>query len=297
VRIERRLEAFVPAHLSGFFEVCPSPRPEKMGSRNGGPCLQAGVVTRLEVREGRGVRILVNGRRREARTSLYVARSLLQRAGRRLCLKVEHEVAVPVGAGYGASGAGALGLALTLGRVLGMRKEEAVREAHVAEVRNLTGLGDVGAQARGGLVIGVEPGAPPYGRWRRIRVPPGMRVVSCTLGELSTRHILSDPEVRSRSRRLGRKALRKVLAHPTLTTFLRASLEFAEGLGLLDGELREVRELFLKMGAVEATQTMLGRGIFGFVPEERARRMVEELSASLGRVVCCPVSGRGAHLL
>jgi len=296
------LQAFVPAHLSGFFEICPSSRPERMGSRNGGPCLRVGVLTRLRVEEGKGeVRILLNGRRSEARTSLHVARSLLSRGGGGLSLLVEHRLQVPLGAGYGASGAGALGLALTLCKALGIRgwRREAVREAHVAEVRNLTGLGDVGAQAWGGMVIGERPGAPPYGSWRRIPVPRGMKVVSCTLGELSTRKALSDPELRERSRRLGRRALEELLARPTLPTFLRVSSEFAEGLGLMDGELREVRDLFLREGALGATQTMLGRGIFGFVREERVRRLVEELSGSVGEraVVSSAVDPRGARLL
>jgi pantoate kinase len=298
----RRLQAFVPAHLSGFFEICPSRHPKRMGSRNGGPCLQVGVLTRLEVREGgRGVRILINGKRSEAKTSLYVARSLLSQTSEELSLRVEHEVQVPVGAGYGASGAGALGLALTLSRALGLRawRREAVQEAHVAEVRNLTGLGDVGAQARGGMVIGERPGSPPYGSWRRIPIPREMRVVSCTLGELSTKKALSDPELRKRSRKLGRRAVEELLAHPSLRTFLRVSSEFAEGLGLLDEELREVRNLFLREGAVGATQTMLGRGIFGFVREDRLERLVKELSGSVGEraVVWSAIDPRGARLL
>ncbi|MEM2978042.1 MAG: hypothetical protein QXM46_01985 [Candidatus Hadarchaeales archaeon] len=299
---EGEIKTFVPAHLSGFFEVCPSPRPERMGSRNGGPCLEVGVLTRLRVREGRGgMRILINGRRREARTSSYVARSLLARAGGKLHLEVEHEVQVPMGAGYGASGAGALGLALALCRKLGLRawRREAVREAHVAEVRNLTGLGDVGAQAWGGLVVGVRPGAPPYGSWRRIPVPTKTWVVSCTLGELSTREVLSDPELKERARMLGRKALEKLLAEPKVDTFLRVSLEFAEGLGLLDRELREVVSLFTQLGALGASQTMLGRGVFGFVHEQGVEKMVEELSGSLGKgaVLRSRVDPTGARLL
>lgn len=290
------LQAFVPAHLSGFFEVCPSPKPERMGSRNGGPCLEVGVLTRVRVGEGRGgVRIFINGRRREARTSSYVARSLL--GGKKLSLEVRHEVQVPLGAGYGASGAGALGLALALSRRLGLRREEAVREAHVAEVRNLTGLGDVGAQALGGLVVGVRPGAPPYGLWRRIPVPRGIWVVSCTLGGLSTREVLSDPELKERARALGRRAVRRVLADPTMGTFLRASREFAEGLGLLDRELRELVDLFVQLGALGASQTMLGRGVFGFVPEGELGKLVEELSGSLGTVVRSRISRKGARLL
>lgn len=299
--MERELRAFVPAHLSGFFEVCPSPRPERMGSRNGGPCLEVGVLTKVRLEEGTGVEIFIDGKKVEAKTSSYVARSFLERAKQGFHLRIEHHLQVPMGAGYGASGAGALGTALALSKGFGIRawKREAVRMAHVAEIRNLTGLGDVGAQAKGGLVIGVRPGAPPYGSWRRIAVPRGMWVVSCTLGGISTKEILSDPAMKDRARSLGKEAVEKVLAHPSVKTFLEASLEFAEGLGLMDGELREMVELFRKLGAIGASQTMLGRGVFGFFPEENLERRVEELSASLGKgtLIKSRISRRGAHLL
>lgn len=299
--MEGELKAFVPAHLSGFFEVCPSPRPERMGSRNGGPCLEVGVLTRVRVEEGRGMEVLVNGKRVAAKTSSYVARSFLERVEREFRLRIEHRLQVPMGAGYGASGAGALGVALALSRGLGMRawKREAVRMAHVAEIRNLTGLGDVGAQAKGGLVIGVRPGAPPYGSWRRIAVPKEMWVVSCTLGGISTRKILSDPEMKDRARSLGKRAMERVLAHPSVKTFLEASLEFAEGLGLMDGELREMVGLFKSLGAMGASQTMLGRGVFGFFRGENLERRVEELSSSLGKgvLIRSRISPRGARLL
>ncbi|TDA30591.1 MAG: hypothetical protein DSO03_06110, partial [Hadesarchaea archaeon] len=95
--MEGELRAFVPAHLSGFFEVCPSPRPERMGSRNGGPCLEVGVLTKVRLEKGKGVEIFIDGKKAEARTSSYVARSFLENAEEEFHLRVEHHLQVPMG--------------------------------------------------------------------------------------------------------------------------------------------------------------------------------------------------------
>ena len=65
---------------------------------------------------------------------------------------VEHHVEVPLGAGFGTSGAAALSLALALNEALslGLSKIEAAQLAHVAEVECKTGLGTVIAETFGG---------------------------------------------------------------------------------------------------------------------------------------------------
>jgi len=46
----QKASAFVPAHISGFFQVCDeSPELEQKGSRNCGPCIDVGVLTKVEV--------------------------------------------------------------------------------------------------------------------------------------------------------------------------------------------------------------------------------------------------------
>jgi len=73
---------------------------------------------------------------------------------------IKHSINVPIGAGFGTSGAAALSLALALNEVfdLGMSKIEAAQLAHIAEVECKTGLGTVAAETFGGLEIRVKPG-------------------------------------------------------------------------------------------------------------------------------------------
>jgi pantoate kinase len=301
----RVASALVPGHISGFFQVCDEAKElERRGSRNCGPCIDAGVVTEVSARpaDRRRIRITVNGEREpRAKTTSRVVEQILRLAPEPVEVTVNHEVGIPIGAGYGASGAGALGAALALSEALNLRlpREQLVRIAHVAEVACLTGLGDVGAQARGGLVIGLEPGAPPHGRWGLIRTPSDMRVVCCTLGQLATEEVLRDEELKERSRKLGGYALKELMKDPTPENFMLVSYEFSESLGLLDDELRALVRAAIKAGAIGASQVMLGRAVFALAREktlEEVKRAFSDISGPEA-VLVTSIDGKGARLL
>ncbi len=301
----RVASAFVPGHISGFFQVCDEARElERKGSRNCGPCIKAGVITEVSVRPAsrRGIKIVVNGEEAPwAKTTSTVVEQILRLIPEPIEVTVSHEVKVPIGAGYGASGAGALGTALALSEALNLRlpRERLVAIAHIAEVTCLTGLGDVGAQACGGLVMGLEPGAPPYGRWGQIQIPSDVRVICCTLGQLLTEEILRDEELKKRSKELGGHALRKLVDDPTPKNFMRISQEFSESLGLLDDELRALVRAAIKAGAIGASQVMLGRAVFALATEktlEKVKRAFSDI-CSPEAVIVTDIDTEGARLL
>ncbi len=268
------VSAFVPAHISGFFQPCDANVPERTGSKNCGPCLDRGVVTEVKAEKSDReiVKILINGKRAtDAKTTLAAVRQVEVLACSSLKVEISHSCQVPVGAGYGASGAGALGTALALAKALGLRvsRNKVVAAAHVAEVVSYTGLGDVGAQAVGGLVMGLAPGAPPFGKWRRIRFPSRVKVVCATLGPIPSKNFLSDSSFRLRASEFGRVAFNEVLRHPDIRRFILASRNFSEKLGLMDAELQELVETAEKAGAIGASQAMIGRSVFAFTAEKK----------------------------
>ena len=300
----RKASAFVPAHISGFFQVCDeSPEFERRGSRNCGPCIDAGVLTKVKVESTARTSISVyinNERAPGAKTTLAAAENLLNLVHEPLEVTVAHSCQVPIGAGYGASGAGALGVTLALSKALGfdLPRERLIAIAHVAEVTCCTGLGDVGAQALGGLVIGLEPGAPPHGRWERIRLPKYVKVVCGTFAGLPTTKLLREEGFRERSKRLGGLAMKKLLEKPTPQNFMKVSREFAEALGLLDDELRALIEAVSKAGAIGVSQVMLGRAAFALVKEEKLEQVRRAFLEFLepGAVIVANISGRGTAL-
>ena len=266
--------AFVPAHISGFFQPCDADTPERTGSRNCGPCLNLGVATEVKVEKSgrKGTKVFIDGKRApEAKTTLAAVKRLLNMEHGSFNIEVNHTCQIPVGAGYGASGAGALGTVLALSKALGLRmsRQKLVAAAHVAEVICYTGLGDVGAQAIGGLVMGLEPGAPPHGRWRRIKVPRGVKIICATLGPIPSKDFLSNAKFRGHASEFGGVALDKILKQPDLPSFVSASRDFADKLGLLDDELLELAEAAEKAGAIGASQAMIGRSVFALVSEKR----------------------------
>jgi pantoate kinase len=270
----KKASAFVPGHISGFFQVCEASDLERKGSRNCGPCIDIGVTTRVEVRpsDRTKVKIFINDKQAlEAQTSFVAAEQILRDAPKPSDVVIKHYSQVPIGAGYGASGAGAFGVTLALPKALGITisKTEAARVAHVAEVTCGTGLGDVGAQMTGGLVIGIEPGAPPHGGWQRISVQNDIRIVCGTLGPLSTKELLRDKKILERSKKYGRIALKKLLSSPEIKNFVDVSSEFAESMGLLDDDMRALMEAATSAGAMGASMVMLGKAVFAPVEKEK----------------------------
>jgi pantoate kinase len=267
----RKAAAFVPGHISGFFQICDEAGElERVGSRNCGPCINTGVLTEIaaDPNERLNVEVFINGRRApEAHTTLAVVRQILPMVPEPSRVVIKHSAQVPIGAGYGASGAGALGAAFALSKAfnLGLTRPEIIEIAHVAEVSCRTGLGDVGAQAIGGLVIGLEPGAPPYGKWQQISLERDVKIVCATLAPLSTKELLDDPKLRDRSRKFGLIAMKNLLKKPTIQNFMKVSHDFSEGLELLDDQLRKLIGAANSAGAIGASMAMLGRAVFALV--------------------------------
>ena len=127
----------------------------------------------------------------------------------------------------------------------------------MAEVEAGTGLGDVVAQARGGVPIRVEPGAPDHGVLDG--VPTSARVEYVTFGELSTAEVIEGDT--TRLTRAGERAISELREAPTLPRLVRLSRQFAREAGLLVPEVETVIEAVTDAGG-EAAMAMLGRTAF-----------------------------------
>ena len=139
-----------------------------------------------------------------------------------------------------------------------LSEDELVTVAHGAEVQAGTGLGDVVAQARGGMPLRLEPGAPAHGRMDGIPSGP-RRVEYLALGQLSTEEVLSgDTEALSAA---GERAIAAVAGDPTVGQFMQSARRFAREAGLLTDELTDVVTAVSDAGG-EASMAMLGETVF-----------------------------------
>ena len=243
--------AFVPGHVTGLFSIHRTDDPRTTGSRGAGLTLADGVTVRLTPSDETVVRL--EGKR----TAVDAVDLVLDAMDRTASVDVRTEL--PLGAGFGISGAATLGTALAANAAFdcGRSENDLVRLAHVAEVEAGTGLGDVVAQARGGVPIRQEPGAPPAGTLDGL--PAVADVEYLHLGDLSTPDVLADRPDRITS--AGTEALEALRQRPTLDRFMAASRSFVEDVGLLTEDLRSIVEDVEASGGT-ASMAMIGRTVF-----------------------------------
>lgn len=241
--------AFVPGHVTGFFSAHPHDDPARAGSRGGGLALSDGVLVGVEPGDG----LELNGDPAAVEPVDGVLAALGVEA------RVTAETELPLGAGFGVSGALALGTALAANAAFGCGRseEDLVAIAHRAEVEAGTGLGDVVAQARGGVPLRLDPGVPPHGRLDGI--PARARVEYVSFGELSTGMVLSGDTTDLSA--AGERALEQVCERPILGEFMQAAHRFAHEADLLTADLQAVIADVLAGGG-EASMAMLGETAF-----------------------------------
>lgn len=270
----KRATAFVPGHVTAFFSAHPAEDPAEAGSRGAGLTLSDGVDVTVDPVDDASAAddgldaLTLNGES----ASIGAVADVLSALGVRA--RVTLETDLPIGAGFGVSGAAALGTALAANAAAdrGRSENELVRVAHGAEVERGTGLGDVVAQARGGLPIRVEPGAPGHGVLDGI--PAHARVEYVTFGELSTEDVLAgDTSTLSAA---GEHALSRLRADPRLSTLMDASREFAERADLLVPEVAE---------AIDAVAAAADSERDGSVPRAGDGSGTGAAMAMLGRTV------------
>ncbi len=284
--------AFCPGHITAFFEVCEDVDLARKGSRGAGLCLSKGVVSTARVL-GSGdqeVTIYIDGRlTNDSVTELAVRKWL---GSQQLKIEVEGVNQLPVSQGFGISGAGALSALVALADATqsGDSIEDLVRTAHIAEVEYLTGLGDVYPQAIGGLVIRELPGAPPYGKLRKIEI--NNEVVLCVLGgELETRQVLKNGRAVKRINKSGKARVDSYISNPDLERLFMLGQEFAKETNLASEVILKAIESCKHYG--HAGMSMLGNSVF-------ACGETEDLANTLrgfGKVIRCEVDNRGARTI
>ncbi len=303
--------AFSPAGISSFFEIRdkrPDGRPFKdpsyAGARGGGFVISKGVLTRVRMNRASKSRVSVRINKRvanEARTTLSAIGELLQFCGEKYEVMIDHDVQVPIGAGYGASAAGSLSAALAFSEEadLGLSVNEVGRIVHGAEIANGTGLGTVGPILTGGFVITRKSGGPGIAVVDRLRVSPRLKVVSACIGPISTKKALRSTALRKKVNALGREAFESIVADLRPGNFMSASKRFAYGLGLMSPQTSRLIDVMEDAGAIGATQNMLGQAVHGIVVEDVAARVLAAVKRYFPRVLAfsCSLDLAGARLL
>ena len=260
--------AFAPGNVSGVFKIVRDDDPRRMHSLGMGFTVSHGVTA--TVREAPATEIAFNGKVFDFATVRSVAEALSSRP-----VGIELESELPLSGGFGLSGASALATAYAIdaGFALGLDERALGMTAHVAEVTNLTGLGDVCGQFRGGCLAKLVPGDP----LAAIALPVAEQTVYWRyFSPIMTREIIGDPGHAARINAAADSALADIgkLADRGVTVFgeyIAAARQFAIESGLLSHP--DVRRIIADVEAAggAASMIMLGNAVFSTIAFEDAR--------------------------
>ncbi len=297
--------AFSPLHITGFFEVVDEPsEPALKGSRGAGVSLSSGTKTYVKVTESLNPKLdaIVNGRTLgSAELTRLVVDAFLPRSDSKYSILVNHEVQLPIGAGFGSSGACALGLSLALNKALGMglSKTEAASIAHKAEIECKTGLGTVIAETYGGFEVRIKAGAPSVGEIKQIPIGNDFLVVSLSFGQISTKAILSNNGLRIRINEAGKGLVDRLMAEPSPENFMILSREFADSLDIFTNRMKKVLNEVDDYG-FKCSMAMMGETVFSLMKSNEAEelaRIFQKYAKSSKSVIISSIDKEGARLL
>ena len=284
---------FVPGNISAIFVIKENKDPVKKGSHGVGITVDKGVFVKSHFSSQS--KILFNGKKIKFPTVKYVVDNLYNKyalnfkktdaikkvnlihktnkinslkniMGNKKLITVDIKSDVPLGCGFGLSGASALGTAISLNNLLrlGKNKRELGFLAHKAEVVNGTGLGDVCGQYNSkGFMIRYKGEDNLHAEKLKIK---DKYIYYRVFGSLETKKIIRNADFKKKINKAGMAALKKVIelnkkGRITVDKLLKISREFT-----FDAELanKEVKKLIdnLDKKCINASMIMLGNAIF-----------------------------------
>ncbi len=215
-----------PHHITGFFSPRPASSPREAGSVGAGLALEPSL------------RACLGGPApREPPRVASRAAGLLGVPG--LEERVRITAPLPPGAGYAVSAATAITVSLLAAASRGAGYFEALEAAHIAEVVEGSGLGDVLALSCGvGLVLRLAPGAPGVGRVECYPVPRTVSILTVEAGRMDTRRMVAS--IPQEAFALAESLLERLAESPSIEAFTEAAWQFSLASGmasrLLGGE-------------------------------------------------------------
>src|SRR3989344_6255531 len=228
-------KAFAPGNLSCIFKIVNSNNLKKKHSLGVGITTKKGVyVTAAKAKKNI---FYFNNKKIRFPTVVSVIKRLTNEK-----LKINIKSELPLGAGFGISGASALAAAYAINKLLKLNKnkKQLAMIAHIAEVENSTGLGDVGGQYNGlGFMIKTKKGRPL--EVKKLPVKANY-IYYKVFKKLDTKKIITNKKMKAKINKAADRALRKIksIKNISIKQLIEISEEFARESGLLkDNELKK----------------------------------------------------------
>jgi len=249
------IKAFAPGNVSCIFRICRHKNPAKAHSLGVGFTVDKGVI--VTAKKSKKTAIRLNNKKTKFPTIISVIKKLAKQP-----VEINIKTQLPLGAGFGISGASALATAFVLGRLFRLKKtkKQLALIAHVAEVENKTGLGDVNGQFNGGFLIKAKKGYPLKARRLPIK---NQNIYYRVFGKIDTKKVITNKNKEKHINKAADKALKAIKNKKdiNLDYIIGVSKEFAVKSNLLNKRLsNNIKNIEKNNG--KASMIMLGNSIF-----------------------------------
>lgn len=249
----KEARAYCPASISLIFKVHSHDDPVRMGSTGVSFTIDRGVTA--HVRSSSQTTLLFNGQSIKLPTVSWIVKELIEDL-----VEINLETFLPLGCGFGISGAAALAASLALNKFFNLKKErdELLKLAHISEVKHRTGLGDIATQSVGGFLVRRVPGI----SCDPLRLPfVGQVIYAAVLGTIKTSSVLRDYKKLEHINRKAQRALNDIARNSgiTLEEIFDRSYEFAKKSRLMENTAAASLIEEMRKDGGHATMAMLGQ--------------------------------------
>lgn len=268
-------DIFIPGAITGFFDIHGSSEIAKAGTTGFSVCISYGLNIRaISIPSGaHRVRFYTQGKRRIIPVSRHVYDSFVPTLRRNYDITFMYYPQLPLGAGFGMSGATALGTAFCLNELQSNDNYGLV--AYCADVCTKGGYGDIISQMKGGALLRCTPG---FGSQIIEIDPKDYKVVCASFGPLSTKGVLESESTVENINKEGSKCLSKAMEDPSIEKLMGLSRSFSDKVSLGTPRLDWAIEDVSSVNSLPASMSMLGESLFTFAREEDISDILEALS-------------------
>lgn len=294
----RSAKAFAPGNISCIFVIRKTKNPATSGSLGMGFTVNKGVIATIkkiynvekpndkinkEVNNNKNLNMKIINKKNKniiyfnnKKINFPTVNSVLENlTNEKVIVSIKSEL--PLGYGFGISGAAALATAYALNNFLKLKKskKQLAMIAHIAEVENSTGLGDVVNQHFGGFLAKYESSY----KFKVNKLPIKNKAVYCRyFSPIETKKVISDEKIKNKINKAGIKALSEVKKlnknNLNFKNLIKISKDFSIDSGLLKTKkvIKTIKDIENNNG--NTSMIMLGNAVFSDIRFRGSRKLI-----------------------
>ncbi len=268
----------VPLHISGIWKICWMHDELESGSIGTGIVIEPGAEATVRYLSSNSRTLVLNS------TELKIKNfTIIERLSGKTDRGFKIDVITKARLGYGYGLSAALSIIYSTACYYPRNIRKALEAAHIAEIKCLTGFGDVIAEVYGGdIEIRIKPGSPYTGKVLKIPYKRPIKVLTVELAyREDTKRMLIDRF--SKIQKYGEIFLREFMKELTLEKFLECSNKFSKEIGFIDSE---VKEIFNKIEKRFYIGYFVKKNLLIIFPEKEYVLDLKDLLSRSGKFIC-----------